>query len=94
MFPAPIRWVLKNTFGKKFPFGKGMATLPGIEAAQLTNLNFEEEKKGFIKDIDDFLQMPAASLPNNHPIFGSMTPKEWGEIIYKHIDHHFRQFDI
>jgi hypothetical protein len=27
-----------------------------------------------------------------HPFFGSLTPREWGIGMYKHIDHHLRQF--
>ena len=27
-----------------------------------------------------------------HPFFGPLTPREWGIGMYKHIDHHLRQF--
>ena len=27
-----------------------------------------------------------------HPFFGSLTPQDWGRGMYKHIDHHLRQF--
>jgi Protein of unknown function (DUF1569) len=27
-----------------------------------------------------------------HAFFGAMTPKEWSTIMYKHLDHHLRQF--
>lgn len=27
-----------------------------------------------------------------HPFFGSLTPQEWGIGMYKHLDHHLRQF--
>jgi hypothetical protein len=27
-----------------------------------------------------------------HSFFGRLTPDEWGELMYKHIDHHLRQF--
>lgn len=27
-----------------------------------------------------------------HPFFGPLTQKEWGRLIYKHIDHHLKQF--
>ena len=29
-----------------------------------------------------------------HPFFGKMTADEWGNLGYKHLDHHLRQFDI
>jgi hypothetical protein len=27
-----------------------------------------------------------------HPFFGSLTPHEWGTGMYKHLDHHLKQF--
>ncbi len=29
-----------------------------------------------------------------HPAFGKMTPKAWGVLGYRHIDHHFKQFGV
>jgi Protein of unknown function (DUF1569) len=27
-----------------------------------------------------------------HPMFGKMTPKEWGKLLQIHVDYHLRQF--
>jgi transposase InsO family protein len=27
-----------------------------------------------------------------HPFFGNLTPQEWSRGMYKHLDHHLRQF--
>jgi hypothetical protein len=29
-----------------------------------------------------------------HPIFGTMSPQDWGVLLYKHTDHHLRQFGL
>lgn len=29
-----------------------------------------------------------------HPYFGKFTKEQWGKAIYKHLDHHFRQFSV
>ncbi len=29
-----------------------------------------------------------------HPLFGKLTPEQWGKSIYKHLDHHLQQFDV
>jgi hypothetical protein len=29
-----------------------------------------------------------------HSFFGSLTPEEWAILMYKHLDHHLRQFDV
>jgi hypothetical protein len=94
MFPAPMRWMLKKTLGKKVPFGKGMATIPGIEANKREGLNFEEEKKALKAAIAEFVKLPSEAIIKTHPIFGNMTDEDWGQIIYKHLDHHLRQFGV
>lgn len=29
-----------------------------------------------------------------HSFFGHLTPEEWAELMYKHMDHHLRQFGV
>ena len=29
-----------------------------------------------------------------HPLFGKITPLEWGTGMYKHLDHHLKQFGV
>ncbi len=36
----------------------------------------------------------AACTTNPHPFFGKLTPEEWAILMYKHIDHHLRQFGV
>lgn len=31
---------------------------------------------------------------HEHPFFGKMTGEDWGHLMYKHLDHHFRQFGV
>jgi hypothetical protein len=35
---------------------------------------------------------PLACTKAPHAFFGRMTPDEWGILMYKHLDHHLRQF--
>jgi hypothetical protein len=35
---------------------------------------------------------PAGCTSHPHAFFGRLTPEEWGILIYKHLDHHLRQF--
>jgi Protein of unknown function (DUF1569) len=37
---------------------------------------------------------PAGCTTNPHSIFGKMTPQEWAILMYKHLDHHLRQFGV
>jgi hypothetical protein len=29
-----------------------------------------------------------------HPAFGPLTPREWGRLCWKELDHHLRQFGV
>ena len=35
---------------------------------------------------------PAGCTAHPHPFFGRLKPDEWAVLMYKHLDHHLRQF--
>src|SRR4051812_19906498 len=35
---------------------------------------------------------PQGCTKHPHTFFGAMTPEEWATLMYKHLDHHLRQF--
>jgi hypothetical protein len=37
---------------------------------------------------------PAGCTTHPHSFFGSLTPVEWAEFMYVHLDHHLRQFGV
>jgi Protein of unknown function (DUF1569) len=37
---------------------------------------------------------PAGCTKHPHSFFGRMTPEEWATLMYKHLDHHLRQFGV
>jgi hypothetical protein len=37
---------------------------------------------------------PAACTTHPHAFFGQLTPDEWAILMYKHLDHHLRQFGV
>ena len=37
---------------------------------------------------------PQGCTRNEHTFFGKMTPEEWAQLMYKHVDHHLRQFGV
>jgi Protein of unknown function (DUF1569) len=52
------------------------------------------EKERLSKLIDRFVAGGQANCTTHpHPFFGRLTPDEWAIVMYKHIDHHLRQFD-
>ena len=37
---------------------------------------------------------PQGCTKHPHTFFGSLTPDEWAQLMYKHLDHHLRQFGV
>lgn len=94
LVPAPLRWLLKKTLGSGVPFTKGMGTVPGIEAHMKEGLNLDSEKIALKSALIKFVGLPSEAIIKTHPFFGTMTDEDWGKIIYKHLDHHLRQFGV
>ena len=55
--------------------------------------DLDTEKKRLIDLLNRFSSGgEAIATTHPHPFFGPLTPREWGIGMYKHIDHHLRQF--
>lgn len=55
--------------------------------------DFETERKRLSGLIDRFAAAgPAGCTAHPHAFFGSLTSDEWAVLMYKHLDHHLRQF--
>jgi hypothetical protein len=45
--------------------------------------------------IDRFVAAgPKGCTTHPHSFFGPLTPQEWAILMYKHVDHHLRQFGV
>jgi hypothetical protein len=63
------------------------------ELIVMDDRDFEAERKRLSGLIDRFaLAGPAGCTTHPHSFFGRLTPNEWGILMYKHLDHHLRQF--
>jgi hypothetical protein len=45
-----------------------------------------------MKILEDGWNARTADAWKPHPLFGKMTPKEWGKLSQIHVDYHLRQF--
>lgn len=56
---------------------------------------FEAEKKKLIETIEAFCSAPKEKIDKAvHPFFGRLTSRQWGAAMWKHLDHHLRQFGV
>ncbi len=56
---------------------------------------FKKEKEillALLKRMNDGGEQGATTHPN--PFFGKLTPSEWGQGQFNHLDHHLRQFGV
>ena len=57
--------------------------------------DFEKERTRLAGLIDRFAAGGAAKCTAHpHPFFGRLTPEQWAELMYKHLDHHLCQFGV
>ena len=84
MFP------LKHLIIYVLPFPKGAPTAPELKPSVSESL--EEERTALLKLLERIGAGPREGVGPAHPLFGSMTWREWGVVTYKHADHHLRQF--
>ncbi len=56
--------------------------------------DFDVEKKNFLSAFTKISAGPSTVVCFEHSFFGPFTPDDWGRLLYKHTDHHFRQFGV
>ena len=83
--------VLKKMIKDEKPFDKNIPTSDQFKVKEAT-ADLESEKSVWISLIKEY------EIYNNpkfvHDFFGKMTKEEIGILVYKHTDHHLRQFGI
>jgi hypothetical protein len=53
------------------------------------------ERLRLLSLIDQFSSAgPQKCTTHPHSFFGRLTPQEWAVLMYKHLDHHLRQFGV
>ena len=73
------------------PMAKNAPTSPELRIADERELATEQAR--LIRLIERFSAGgPAGCTTNPHSFFGRMKPEEWAVLMYKHVDHHLRQF--
>ena len=82
-----------KVLGNDEPMRRNSPTVKGLVVKDERNLGKEQERlRGLI---DRFAAGGPAGCTNHpHSFFGRLTPEEWAILMYKHLDHHLRQFGV
>ena len=77
----------------KNPYKKNLKTHPQYKKTQV--YDFDSEKRRLLAALEQFYSEDKSIAKNRrHPVFGKMTLEEKGWLTYKHLNHHFEQFEI
>jgi hypothetical protein len=74
---------------KDEPVKKNLPTVPSFKIKD--QVNVDEEKIKWLSLLDEYGQYAGSGFM--HPFFGMMTKEQTGYMVYKHTDHHLRQFN-
>jgi len=87
----PIRYSpIKQLVIYALPFPKSAPTAPEIVSREAHD--WEAEMSAVEQAVSRLAAKPASGTWCDHPAFGRMTHRAWGVLIYRHMDHHLRQF--
>lgn len=85
------RIALKKMIKDEKPFDKNIPTSKQFKVKELDG-DFKSEKSKWIELLNDYGNY---SNPNFiHDFFGRMTKEQIGILVFKHTDHHLRQFGV
>lgn len=80
-----------KALGDDAPMRRNSPTVDSMIVNDPRDLATERERVCVL--IDRFVKGGRAGCSTYpHPFFGPMTPDEWAILMYKHLDHHLRQF--
>ncbi|MGA8762817.1 MAG: DUF1569 domain-containing protein [Candidatus Sulfotelmatobacter sp.] len=84
---------VRSAFTNDKPFSKNGPTDKNFVIAD--NRDFAREQEQLKDRIRNFHQGGAARCTKHpHSFFGPLTAQEWATGMYKHLDHHLRQFGV
>lgn len=88
-----IGWMVKPKLYNESPWKKNLPTAPNFIIKD--ERDFDKEKQELIGMINLFYHGGPENVGRfPHPMFGSFTKEQWGKSMYKHLDHHLKQFGV
>ena len=89
---TPLRlFPIKQLIVFILPFPHGAPTAPALVVKE--EVDFEAERRTVAELIGAFTKRDLQAWPE-HPAFGPLSREQWGVMVWKHVDHHFRQFGV
>lgn len=75
-----------SDFGKNSPTAK--------EFRITAHSDFEKSRDQLIACVQEFAKGTSVIAVMHHPFWGKMSYEDWDKLMYRHLDHHLRQFGV
>jgi len=86
-----LGWMVKSKLYNETPWKQGLPTSPDFVIKD--ERDFGKEKTALLELVNKFYtDGPGKVGKYPHPFFGEFTSEQWGKMMWKHLDHHLRQF--
>jgi len=86
------RWPMSYLLIYWLPWPKGAPTAP--ELIQFSSAHWDETRAKFKRVFDGVVAQGPEGDFAPHPLFGKLNSRTWGVLMYRHMDHHLRQFGL
>lgn len=87
-----IRWFFKKSLYNDKPWRKNLPTAPQLKATE--EKDFKPEFDVLLSLVKECHAKKKREKWNPHPLFGHFTHEQWGQLEFKHLDHHLKQFGV
>ena len=88
-----IGWIFKKQLYSDTLYKQSLPTAPNFIIKD--DRDFKKEKAEMLSIVTAFYNKGAAGVGDKiHPMFGKLTADQWGKSMWKHLDHHLRQFGV
>jgi Protein of unknown function (DUF1569) len=87
-FP-PLRWLVIHS---PIPWPQGAPTAP--ELLNPHTAEWDADRAQLVADIKQVAARGEKANWAEHPAFGKLSGRSWGVLMWRHIDHHLRQFGV
>lgn len=83
---------LRHLLSDESPFPRNSPTAKELKVGACDFAQQRERLKQCVRHFHEGGEAQCTKHP--HPFFGPLTPLEWSTGMYKHLDHHLRQFGV
>jgi hypothetical protein len=87
-----LRFIIRKVILSPKPFKPGLPTGPDFVITDPKE--FGKEKQEIIASLEEIYKRGKKGTWGEHPAIGKLTSDEWGYTMWKHLDHHLRQFGV